>query len=77
MQVNHGHARMPAVLLLLLQELTKDPHLYPGKDALPHVRVALRVNSNMSKRLKAGDIVSYVICEVGRAEGNDDAAGAL
>nr|CAB3264997.1 DNA polymerase alpha catalytic subunit [Phallusia mammillata] len=47
------------------KELTKDPHLYPGKDSLPHVRVALRVNSGMSKKYKSGDIVSYIICDDG------------
>uniref|UniRef100_H2Y7K6 DNA polymerase n=1 Tax=Ciona savignyi TaxID=51511 RepID=H2Y7K6_CIOSA len=50
------------------KELTKDPHLYPGKDNLPHVRVALRVNSTMSKRMKSGDIVSYIICQDGSSE---------
>nr|XP_002123526.4 DNA polymerase alpha catalytic subunit [Ciona intestinalis] len=47
------------------KELTKDPNLYPGKDNLPHVRVALRVNSSMTKRLKSGDIVSYIVCKDG------------
>jgi len=74
MQVNHRPACILAVLPL--QELTKDPHLYLGKDGLPDVRVALRVTGNRSKRLKVGDNVCYVICEVSSEEGSG-AHGAL
>jgi len=74
MQVNHRRACTLAVLPL--QELTKDSHRCPGKDVLPRVRVALRVNSNKSKRLKVGNIVRCVMCKVNRKEGSG-ANGAL
>jgi len=50
---------------LIRKELTRDPQLYPGKDNLPHVRVAIRINQSMSKRVKSGDIVSYIVCKDG------------
>nr|XP_032834503.1 DNA polymerase alpha catalytic subunit isoform X2 [Petromyzon marinus] len=45
--------------------LTKDPQDYPDKRALPHVHVALWVNSQAGKRLRAGDTVTYVVCQDG------------
>lgn len=48
----------------LLQALTKDPQDYPDKKSLPHVHVALWVNSQGGRRVKAGDTVSYIICKV-------------
>ena len=48
----------------LLQALTKDPQDYPDKKSLPHVHVALWINSQGGHRVKAGDTVSYVICKV-------------
>ena len=48
------------------QELTRDPEMYPGKDNLPHVRVAMRANKVTSQRkMRSGDVVAYVICQVG------------
>ncbi|CAK8686705.1 DNA polymerase alpha catalytic subunit-like [Clavelina lepadiformis] len=55
----------PLETFLIRKELTKDPHLYPGKDNLPHVKVALRINKSMAKRLKSGDVVSYIVCQDG------------
>ena len=49
---------------LFLQQLTKNPEDYPDKKSLPHVQVALRLNSKGGKRLKGGDTVAYVVCEV-------------
>ncbi len=46
------------------QSLTKDPQDYPDKKSLPHVHVALWINSQGGKKVKAGDTVSYVICQV-------------
>ena len=46
------------------QQLTKNPEDYPDKKSLPHVQVALRLNSKGGKRMKGGDTVSYVVCEV-------------
>ncbi|ETE64293.1 DNA polymerase alpha catalytic subunit, partial [Ophiophagus hannah] len=43
--------------------LTKDPQDYPDKKSLPHVHVALWMNSQEGRKLKAGDTVSYVICQ--------------
>lgn len=48
----------------LLQALTKEPQDYPDKKSLPHVHVALWINSQGGHRVKAGDTVSYIICKV-------------
>ncbi|XP_067343066.1 DNA polymerase alpha catalytic subunit isoform X2 [Channa argus] len=45
--------------------LTKDPQDYPDKKSLPHVHVALWINSQSGRRVKAGDTVSYIICKDG------------
>ncbi|XP_029313854.1 DNA polymerase alpha catalytic subunit isoform X1 [Cottoperca gobio] len=45
--------------------LTKDPQDYPDKKSLPHVHVALWINSQAGRRVKAGDTVSYIICKDG------------
>ncbi|KAM7369988.1 hypothetical protein PAMP_011275 [Pampus punctatissimus] len=45
--------------------LTKDPQDYPDKKSLPHVHVALWINSQGGHRVKAGDTVSYIICKDG------------
>ncbi|KAM6447113.1 DNA polymerase alpha catalytic subunit isoform 2-T2 [Liasis olivaceus] len=45
--------------------LTKDPQDYPDKKSLPHVHVALWMNSQEGRKLKAGDTVSYIICQDG------------
>lgn len=49
---------------MLPQALTKDPQDYPDKKSLPHVHVALWINSQGGHRVKAGDTVSYIICKV-------------
>lgn len=46
------------------QQLTKNPEDYPDKKSLPHVQVALRFNSKGGKKMKGGDTVAYVVCEV-------------
>ena len=51
--------------LSITKSLTKDPSDYADKKALPHVQVAMRMNSAGGKKLKAGDTVQYVICEDG------------
>lgn len=46
--------------------MTKNPTDYADKKALPHVQVAVRMNSKAeNKKLKSGDTVEYVICEDG------------
>ncbi|XP_057680198.1 DNA polymerase alpha catalytic subunit isoform X1 [Corythoichthys intestinalis] len=45
--------------------LTKDPQDYPDKKSLPHVHVALWMNSLGGRRVKAGDTVAYIICKDG------------
>ncbi|XP_037368486.1 DNA polymerase alpha catalytic subunit [Talpa occidentalis] len=45
--------------------LTKDPQDYPDKKCLPHVHVALWINSQGGRKVKAGDTVSYIICQDG------------
>lgn len=52
--------------LAIIKQLTKDPEDYPDKKSLAHVQVALRMNSKSGgKKLRAGDTVSYVICDDG------------
>jgi len=55
--------KIPLKDLAITKALTKNPSDYPDKKALPHVQVALRMNSAGGKKLKAGDTVAYVICE--------------
>ncbi|KAL4220500.1 DNA polymerase alpha catalytic subunit [Mactra antiquata] len=50
---------------LITKQLTKNPEDYPDKKSLPHVQVALRLNSKGGKRIKGGDTVAYVVCEDG------------
>ncbi|KAL3848220.1 hypothetical protein ACJMK2_019093 [Sinanodonta woodiana] len=57
--------KLPLEQYLITKQLTKNPEDYPDKKSLPHVQVALRVNSKGGKRLKAGDTVPYVICNDG------------
>ncbi|KAH3827648.1 hypothetical protein DPMN_129588 [Dreissena polymorpha] len=62
-QVREG--KIPVEEFLITKQLTKNPEDYPDKKSLPHVQVALRLNSKGGKRLKGGDTVAYVICEDG------------
>jgi DNA polymerase elongation subunit (family B) len=55
---------VPLALLAITKQLTKNPEDYPDKKALPHVQVAIRMNSSMAKKFKQGDTIAYVICEV-------------
>jgi len=51
---------------VIRKELTRDPEMYPGKDNLPHVRVAMRANKVTGQRkMRSGDVVAYVICQDG------------
>ncbi|XP_039983546.1 DNA polymerase alpha catalytic subunit isoform X2 [Xiphias gladius] len=47
------------------KSLTKEPQDYPDKKSLPHVHVALWINSQGGRHVKAGDTVSYIICKDG------------
>ncbi|XP_068206264.1 DNA polymerase alpha catalytic subunit-like [Palaemon carinicauda] len=51
--------------LAITKQLTKNPEDYPDMKNLPHVQVALRMNSRGGKKLRQGDTVAYVICEDG------------
>jgi len=55
---------VPIGLLAITKQLTKNPEDYPDRKSLPHLQVAMRINSRGGKKLKAGDTVSYVICDV-------------
>lgn len=55
--------KVPLSLLVITKQLNKDPHLYPDKNQLPHVQVALRYNKKGGRILRAGDTVPYVICD--------------
>ncbi|KAF7213996.1 DNA polymerase alpha catalytic subunit isoform X2 [Nothobranchius furzeri] len=56
---------VPLSLYEIHKALTKDPQDYPDKKSLPHVHVALWINSQGGHRVKAGDTVSYLICKDG------------
>ncbi|KAG8450588.1 hypothetical protein GDO86_003019 [Hymenochirus boettgeri] len=45
--------------------LTKDPQDYPDKKSLPHVHVAMWINSQGGRKVKSGDTISYVVCQDG------------
>ena len=49
--------------LPLLQSLTKPPSDYPDKKALPHVQVALRMQSR-NQHVQPGDVIPYIMCKV-------------
>ncbi|CAN9506180.1 unnamed protein product [Ophioblennius macclurei] len=57
--------------------LTKDPQDYPDKKSLPHVHVALWINSQGGHRVKAGDTISYLICKDGSTLAASQRAYAL
>lgn len=56
--------RVPLSLLIITKQLTKNPEEYADKKSLPHVQVALRLNEHSGRKLKQGDTVPYIICEV-------------
>uniref|UniRef100_A0A4W5LBD5 DNA polymerase n=1 Tax=Hucho hucho TaxID=62062 RepID=A0A4W5LBD5_9TELE len=60
-----------------INALTKDPQDYPDKKSLPHVHVALWINSQSGRRVKAGDTVSYIICQDGSTLAASQRAYAL
>ena len=64
LKVDLEENRVPISLLTITKQLTKNPEDYPDKKALPHVQVAIRMNSTMTKKFKQGDTIAYVICEV-------------
>ncbi|XP_077987275.1 DNA polymerase alpha catalytic subunit-like [Glandiceps talaboti] len=57
--------QIPRQLYEINKALTKSPQDYPDKKSLPHVHVALWLNSHKGKKVGAGDTVSYIICEDG------------
>ncbi|KAK4879037.1 hypothetical protein RN001_007183 [Aquatica leii] len=57
--------KVPLSLLVITKQLTRDPKLYSNVAQLPHVQVALRYNQKGGRIFRAGDTVSYVICEDG------------
>ncbi|XP_014254893.1 DNA polymerase alpha catalytic subunit [Cimex lectularius] len=61
--------KVPLTLLTVTKQLTKAPENYADSKALPHVQVALRMNSASAKRFKQGDTISYIICNDGTNNG--------
>lgn len=61
--INDGLVPLP--MFTITKQLTKGPREYQKIASMPHVQVALRVNSTLNKRFKKGDVVPYVICEDG------------
>ncbi|XP_036602466.1 DNA polymerase alpha catalytic subunit isoform X2 [Trichosurus vulpecula] len=62
---NVTNGSVPISQFEINKALTKDPQDYPDKKSLPHVHVAIWINSQGGKKVKAGDTVSYVICQDG------------
>ncbi|XP_061483331.1 DNA polymerase alpha catalytic subunit isoform X3 [Rhineura floridana] len=62
---NVVNGSVPVKQFEINKALTKDPQDYPDKKSLPHVHVALWINSQEGRTLKAGDTVSYIICQDG------------
>ncbi|XP_072546026.1 DNA polymerase alpha catalytic subunit isoform X2 [Salminus brasiliensis] len=56
---------IPVNMFEIHKALTKDPQDYPDKKSLPHVHVALWINSQGGRKVKAGDTISYIICQDG------------
>ncbi|XP_014669272.1 PREDICTED: DNA polymerase alpha catalytic subunit-like [Priapulus caudatus] len=50
---------------MINKALTKNPDDYPDKKSLPHVQVAMRLNSKGGKKLGHGDTITYIICQDG------------
>ncbi|XP_033119807.1 DNA polymerase alpha catalytic subunit-like [Anneissia japonica] len=57
--------KLPMHMYEIHKSLTKSPQDYPDKKSLPHVHVALWMNTQGGKEVGAGDTVAYVICEDG------------
>jgi DNA polymerase alpha subunit A len=47
---------------VISKQLTKNPDEYPDKKNLSHVCVALAFNAKTDKKLRAGDVVPFIIC---------------
>ncbi|XP_035693536.1 DNA polymerase alpha catalytic subunit-like [Branchiostoma floridae] len=57
---------IPVQMYEINKALTKNPQDYPDKKTLPHVQVAMWMNSHSEgKKVGAGDTISYIICEDG------------
>ncbi|PKU39295.1 hypothetical protein llap_10400 [Limosa lapponica baueri] len=63
--INTNSTNLDEVFKLGNKALTKDPQDYPDKKSLPHVHVAMWINSQGGRKVKAGDTVSYIICQDG------------
>ncbi|CAL1297484.1 unnamed protein product [Larinioides sclopetarius] len=59
---NVTQGKKPLTDYIIYKQLTKNPEDYSNAKNLPHVLVALRVNSKGGKKLKMGDTVAYIIC---------------
>lgn len=59
--------KIPIEKFVISKQLQKHPEEYPEKQPQPHVRVALRLNSrpDVTKKLRSGDTVFYVVCTDG------------
>lgn len=54
---------LPLSSLEITKALSKNPDKYTNKNH-PHVIVAERLNKINARKFKAGDVISYIICEV-------------
>jgi DNA polymerase alpha subunit A len=64
LRVDLEAGRVPLSLLTITKQLTKNPEEYADSKSLPHVQVALRLNEHGGRKMKQGDTVTYIICEV-------------
>ncbi|KAF4524704.1 hypothetical protein B566_EDAN014305 [Ephemera danica] len=62
---------VPPAQLAVAKTLARNPDQYQDKKGLPHVLVAARLNAKGGRRLKQGDTVHYVICNVECLDGTD------
>lgn len=67
---NINDNEVPLAMMTITRQLTKAPKEYLKITSLPHVQVALRMNTTRNKRYKKGDMVDFVIC----LDGTDAAA---
>ncbi|KAL7677017.1 hypothetical protein ACOME3_003266 [Neoechinorhynchus agilis] len=58
---------IPVEKYLIDKQLTKRLKSYTDPKSLPHVQVAIRLAKSGASMVKAGDVISYLICEDGTA----------
>lgn len=67
-EINKGE--LPKEKFLISKQLNKNPEEYRNTKGIGHVTIALRHNADpkKSRKLRAGDVIDYVICTDGTSE---------